>query len=125
VNICKPCKRAELGNTKQLFQDNKSLHLLYLVLAPAYILVEAVLSHQNPVRKEHARNTTVLESQIEHCGEMSSTRLAFPGWSAPDVPHGKSASAFRSCEWTEVFFFFTPGRVVLPAWRGGRRVRVP
>lgn len=80
--------------------------------------MEAVPSYQSPVRKELARAITVLESQIQHCGEISSTRLAFPVWSASDIPHGKSASAFCTCEWIEVAFFFTPGRVVMPVWRG-------
>lgn len=59
----------------------------------------------------------MLKHEISHCGETSSTRLAFPGRSDLDIPHGKSASAFCTREWIEVFFF-TPGRVVMCAWRG-------
>lgn len=102
----------------------KSLHLLYLVLAPAFILVEAVLSGQNPVRKELARDATVLKPHMEHCGNSSSTRLACPCWSAIDIPHKKSASPFCACKWTEVFFFFTPGTVVIPVSMEGCRVGV-
>lgn len=68
MNICKPCKWAELGNMKQLLQHDKSLHLLYLVLVSAFILVEVVLSCQNLDRKELARTITALESQIQYCG---------------------------------------------------------